>query len=142
MFEIPLKEIVMVLSVMGGTALAYSIGTEIRNNSEEETLGDEIHNRIGVFSGSVLFGLLVCFPLSGYVYYKVTEPKIEGSPEKAALIKGCMDVVKELNENGIYPKDVNCTELANNSDTNSSRAFKQQIRLRLLTQHAKERYNR
>ena len=143
MFEIPLKEIVMVLSVAGGTALAYSIGTAIRDNIEEETIGERLSNSMGIFSGSVLFGIVVCLPLSGYLLDKYYEPKIEGSPEKVALIKGCMDAVKELNENGIYPKDVNCTELVNNSDINSSvRTFKQHIGLRLLTQHAKERYNR
>lgn len=142
MIEISLKEIVMVLSVMGGTALIYSIGTTKRNNMQEETVGERLVNSMGIFSGSVLFGILVCLPLSGYLFDKIHEPKIEGSPEKVALIKGCMDAVKELNENGIYPKDVNCTELVNNSDTNNSRTFKQHIGLRLLTQHAKERYNR
>jgi hypothetical protein len=143
MIEISLKEIVMVLSVMGGTALIYSIGTTIRNNMQEETVGERLGNSMGIFSGSVLFGILVCLPLSGYLFDKIHEPKIEGSPKKVALIKGCMDAVKELNENGIYPKDVNCTELVNNSDINSSvRTFKQHIGLRLLTQHAKERHNR
>lgn len=142
MFEIPLKEIIMVLSVMSGTALAYSIGMAIRENIKEETIGERLGNSMGIFTGSVLFGIVVCFPLSGYVYDKVTEPKIEGSPEKVKLIKACMDTIEELNEEGVYLKDVNCTELANNSDTNSSRAFKQHLGLRLLTQHAKERYNR
>ena len=123
--------------------LVYSIGTTIRNNMQEETVGERLGNSMSIFSGSVLFGILVCLPLSGYVFDKIHEPKIEGSPEKVALIKGCFDAVKELNENGIYPKDVNCTELVNNSDINSSfRTFKQHIELRLLTQHAKERYNR
>lgn len=142
MLEIPLKEIVMVLSVMGGTALVYSIGTAIRNNFEEETVGESLGNSMGIFSGSVLFGILVCLPLSGYVYDKVTETKIEGSPEKVKLIKACKDIIKELKEEGVYLKDVNCTEFANNSDTNNSRTFKQHLGLRLLTQHAKERYNR
>lgn len=55
MIEISLKEIVMVLSVMGGTALIYSIGTTIRNNMQEETVGERLGNSMGIFSGSVLF---------------------------------------------------------------------------------------
>ena len=142
MLAMSLKELIMVLSTMGGFVLAYSIGTVMRNNIKEETVGEKMTNSAGIFSGSVLFAVLVCFPLSGYLFDKYYEPKIDGSPEKAALIKGCMDAVKELNKNGIYPKDVNCTELANNSDTNNSRAFKQHLELRLLTQHAKDRLSR
>ena len=33
MFEIPLKEIIMVLSLMGVIAIAYSIGDAIRNRN-------------------------------------------------------------------------------------------------------------
>lgn len=142
MFEIPLKEIVMALAIMGGSALAYSIGDAIRNSFEEATVGERMVNSAGNFSGSVLFGVLICLPLSGYVFDKITEPKIEGSPEIVKLIKACKDIIEELKEEGIYLKDVNCTELANNSDTNNSRIFKQHLGLRLLTQHAKERYNR
>lgn len=142
MFEIPLKELVMVLSTMGGFVLTYSIGTVMRNNMQEKTVGERLGNSMGIFSGSVLFAILVCLPLSGYVFDKITEPKIEGSPEKVRLVKACMDTIKDLKEEGIYLKDVNCTELANNSDTNSSRTFKQHLGLRLLTQHTKERYNR
>ena len=142
MFETPLKEILMALAVMGGSALAYSIGDAIRNSFEEATVGERMVNSAGIFSGSVLFGVLICLPLSGYVFDKITEPKIEGSPEIVKLIKACKDIIEEFKEEGVYLKDVNCTELANNSDTNNSRTFKQHIGLRLLTQHAKERYNR
>lgn len=87
MFKIPLKEIIMVLSLMGVIAIAYSIGDAIRNNFEEATVGERMVNSAGIFSGSVLFGILVYLPLSGYVFDKISEPKIEGSPEKVALIK-------------------------------------------------------
>lgn len=123
MFETPLKEIVMVLSLMGIIAIAYSIGDAIRNNFEEATVGERMVNSAGIFSGSVLFGILIWFPLSGYVFDKIHEPKIEGSPEKVALIKGCRDTIEELNERGFYPKDVNCTELANDSNTTNVRIF-------------------
>ena len=138
MFEIPLKEIIMVLSLMGVIAIAYSVGDAIRNNFEEAAVGDRMVNSAGIFSGSVLFEILVYLPLSGYVFDKISEPKIEGSPEKVSLIKGCMDTVKELNERGFYPKDVNCTELANDSNTTNVRIFKQHVELALIYKNAKD----
>ena len=138
MFETPLKEIVMALAVMGGTALAYSIGDAIRNNFEEASIGERTINSAGIFSGSVLFGILIWFPLLGYILDKITEPKIEASPEKTALIRGCADTIKELNERGLYPKDVNCTELANNSNTTNVRIFKQHVELELIYKNAKD----
>lgn len=133
-----LKEIVMALAVMGGTALAYSIGDAIRNNFEEASLGERTINSAGIFSGSVLFGILIWFPLLGYIFDKIAEPKYETSPEKTALIRGCADTIKELNERGFYPKDVNCTELANNSNTTNVRIFKQHVELELIYKNAKD----
>lgn len=139
MFETPLKEIVMALVVMGGTALAYSIGDAIRNSFEEATVGERMVNSAGIFSGSVLFGVLICLPLSGYVFDKIREPKIEASPEKMALIRGCRDTIEELNERGFYPKDVNCTELANDTNMTNVRLFKQDVELMLISKYVRDR---
>lgn len=133
--ELGLKGLFIAGSIIGGSFLFYVIMqkyTEPATNLITKDL-----NSIGIASGAILFGIVVCFPLSNYVFEKFSEPRIvveDGKKDK--LIKACIETVKEINANSMYPADLNCTKIAEEYSGKNIRSFKQIVEIKLVTEQA------
>jgi hypothetical protein len=138
--ELGLKGLFIAGSIIGGSFLFYAIMqkcTEPATNLITKDL-----NSIGIASGAILFGIVVCFPLSSYVFDKFNEPKIVVEGKNAELIKACVETVKEINADSIYPADLNCTKIAEEYGGKNIRSFKQIVEIKLIAEQALRKKNK
>lgn len=52
------------------------------------------------------------------------------------IIKACIETVKEINANSMYPADLNCTEIAEEYGGKNIRSFKQMVEIELIAEQA------
>ena len=135
--EIGLKGFIILSSMIGGTFLFIFVARYYTKKDEENlSIGEKATKSAGITAGGILFGILVCFPASIYMFEKFSEPELIVEGENAELIKACIKTVKEINANSVYLADLNCTKIAEKYGSKDIRAFKQRVEIALIAQQA------
>lgn len=134
---IGLKGFIGLFSMVGGAFLfIFVVQHYTKKNEENLMVGERLTKKACITAGGILFGLLVCAPASIYIFEKFSEPKVIVEGKNAKLIQVCMKTVKEMNDNSMYPADLNCSKIAERYGSTDMRLFKQRVEIALIAQQA------
>ena len=134
---IGLKGFVGLFSMIGGAFLfIFVVQHCTKENKENLMVGERLTKKAGITASGILFGILVCFPVSIYVFEKINESKVVVEDENAELIKVCIKTVKKVNSDSMYPADFNCSKISKEYGSTDMRLFKQRVEIALIAQQA------
>lgn len=138
--EIGLKGFIALSSMIGGTFLFIFVARYYaKKDKENSSIGERATKSAGITAGGILFGLLVCAPVSIYTFEKFSEPKVIIEGKNAELIRVCMKTAKEINDNSFYLADLNCSKIAERYGSKDICLFKQRVKIALIVEQARQK---